>query len=215
MKLDESADYIHKNRGLTSLQATYEEPDVESLGITKVTKTSLNRLGIYLPHQQLGIKHVPSPSVLQGMLLSPKNQTLQAHLKTQISSAVRSRKYKKTDALSPKSLTRNYQIPHQQFIPNQYSSQLPEFMPFNASDFLANLTAATTSNFARRPIKSSVGNNTHDFVSRLEDQGRPQTSLLDGSQKGGFYIPNANISVVEKHPPMNITIYNIRNNNTA
>jgi hypothetical protein len=30
------------------------------------------------------------------------------------------------------------------------------------------------------------------------------------SSKKGFYIPNANISVVEKNP-MNITIYNIRN----
>ena len=56
MKLDESAEYIPgHNRAYTSIPDTYLsgnlEPDVDSLGITKVTKSSLNRLGIYLPHQ--------------------------------------------------------------------------------------------------------------------------------------------------------------------
>lgn len=49
MKLDESAEYIpNHNRAITSIYP-HLEPTIDTLGITKVSKSSLNRLGIYLP----------------------------------------------------------------------------------------------------------------------------------------------------------------------
>ena len=62
----------------------------DDFGVSEMTKASMNRLGIFLPSQRLTI----SPKTIMD-----ENETL----KSQISSAVRSRRYKKGGADSKNS----------------------------------------------------------------------------------------------------------------
>lgn len=61
-------------------------------------------------------------------------------------------------------------------------------------------------------MNNTIIPNTNNIDRNLNQDPFNKTTHIrsNSNSKKGFYIPNANISVVEKNP-MNITIYNIRN----